>query len=264
METIKHGKQYMQAVFNQTLEQNEKIFVPYIMAGDGGIESLMPTLQQLDQAGATTIEIGIPFSDPVADGPTIQEAGKRARETGVTLHQILDKLAEERHSIKAPIIVMTYLNPIFQFGVDRFMEVAQSAGIDGLIIPDLPLEHESFIREAKEQHGLALIQLVSLTSSKERIKQIAEASEGFLYAVTVNGITGARQSFADDLATHFELLQTYSDVPVLAGFGISTPDHVKNMTKVADGVVVGSQIIQSLQANDTDHIHALINAKDNQ
>ncbi|MET3684334.1 tryptophan synthase alpha chain [Alkalibacillus flavidus] len=262
MPTMTHGKSYIDTKFNQTLEQGDHLFVPYIMAGDGGIDTLIPTLQRLDQAGASAIEIGIPFSDPVADGPTIQDAGIRARQSGVTLHAILDTLQTERHTIDAPIIAMTYLNPIVQYGVNQFMKDAQAAGIDGLIIPDLPLEHKSFIDDAKETYGLALIQLVSLTSSPERIKHIAEASEGFLYAVTVNGITGARDTFADDLADHFELLKTHSHVPVLAGFGISTPDHVRDMTQIADGVVVGSQIIKSIQANDFNHIQSLIDAKD--
>ncbi|WP_188207515.1 tryptophan synthase subunit alpha [Alkalibacillus aidingensis] len=262
MQTITHGKKYLQSNLKETLDKKEKIFIPYVMAGDGGLETLIPTLQRLDRAGATAIEVGIPFSDPVADGPTIQEAGKRARAAGVTLTSIIDILKQERASIQAPIIFMTYINPIFKYGIDRFMKDAQAAGVDGLIIPDLPLEQKILIDSALTNSGLALIQLVSLTSSKERMERIANASEGFLYAVTVNGITGARSEFNDHLENHFSYLKQVSNVPVLAGFGISTPDHVKQMASFSDGVVVGSKIIELLQQEDYQAINDMIEAKD--
>ncbi|GAA0451688.1 tryptophan synthase subunit alpha [Alkalibacillus silvisoli] len=257
-----HGKLYLEDVLTTTINKGEKVFIPYIMAGDGGLDHFIPTLQKLDQAGATAIEIGIPFSDPVADGPTIQEASKRAKEHGVTLQAIIDILKQERDTIKAPIIFMTYINPIYKYGIERLMKEVKEAGVDGLIIPDLPLEHLSLIEDARTKAGIALIQLVSLTSSRKRMKEIASASEGFLYAVTVNGITGARQSFNEDLQEHFNDLKSVSPTPVLAGFGISTKEHVKQMTSFSDGVIVGSQIIKLLQNDDMGEIKQLIEAKD--
>ncbi|MDV2582984.1 tryptophan synthase subunit alpha [Alkalibacillus haloalkaliphilus] len=262
MQTVTYGKDYLEATLNETINEGKKIFIPYIMAGDGGLDSFIPTLQKLDEAGATAIEVGIPFSDPVADGPTIQQAGKRAQDHGVTLPHIIDILKEERTKIQAPIIFMTYINPIYKYGVDQFMLDAKVAGVDGLIIPDLPLEQTNLIEKAREQANIAQIQLVSLTSSKERMKKIAAASQGFLYAVTVNGITGARQSFDDSLSEHFQHLKSVSSVPVLAGFGVSTPDHVKQLTQYSDGVIVGSKIINLLHEQNDKELKELIKAKD--
>lgn len=153
---------------------------------------------------------------------------------------------------------MTYINPIFKYGIENFIKDAQEAGVDGLIIPDLPFEQQVLISNHLNEAGIALIQLVSLTSSKKRIKQLAEASQGFTYAITVNGITGARSNFAKDLEAHLSQLQEFSSAPVLAGFGISSPEHVEQMGNMADGVIVGSKIIELLQDNDTDSIKRLI------
>ncbi|PKR77531.1 tryptophan synthase subunit alpha [Halalkalibacillus sediminis] len=251
----------MKEIFDKDLEQGNKLFIPYIMAGDGGIDQLLPTLEFLDQSGASAIELGIPFSDPVADGPTIQEAGKRALSEGVTLHQVIETLKSGREKIKAPIIFMTYINPIFKYGIESFVSDIVEAGVDGLIIPDLPLEQKELISESLDAHEVALIQLVSLTSSEERKKEIAQASQGFLYAITVNGITGARKNFEVDLQKHFQSLKEASKVPVLAGFGISTTDHVRDMSSIGDGVVVGSKIIDLLQKNERDEIQSLIDAR---
>ncbi|WP_035512510.1 tryptophan synthase subunit alpha [Halalkalibacillus halophilus] len=256
-----HGKEYLDTIFHNHLKQNKKLFVPYIMAGDGGMDQFIENLQFLDQAGASAIEVGIPFSDPVADGPTIQEAGKRALEDNVTLPAILAIIKEHRSTIQAPIIFMSYLNPILQYGLDIFMKDAKDAGIDGFIIPDLPFEQQSLIQPHLDENELALIQIVSLTSSTQRLQTIAEASQGFLYAVTVNGITGSRDTFESTLEQHFAQLKKYSNVPVLAGFGISTPEHVKQLSQYADGTVVGSKIIELLQTKDFQSIKELIQAK---
>ncbi|GEL77603.1 tryptophan synthase subunit alpha [Tenuibacillus multivorans] len=256
--TITNGREYLEATLNHTLKQGDKIFVPYIMAGDGGLNQLIPTLKGLSDAGASAIEVGIPFSDPVADGPTIQEAGKRALSQGVSLQAVMELLKTERHHIKAPIIFMTYINPIFKYGIDKFIDDACVAGVDGLIIPDLPFEQQHLITNKLDDVGIAFIQLVSLTSSDERKQQLTQASQGFTYAITVNGITGARKEHSQNLTTHFKQLKHSSNVPVLAGFGISTPEHVKQMSEIADGVIVGSKIIELLQHNDYDLIKRLI------
>ncbi|MGM8215501.1 tryptophan synthase subunit alpha [Bacillaceae bacterium W0354] len=261
MTTMIHGRAYLEKSLKNELQNNSKIFIPYVMAGDGGLEQLIPTLQRLEEAGVSAIELGIPFSDPAADGPTIQEAGIRALKEGVTLQAIIELLQAERNKINIPIIFMTYMNPIFKYGLSKFIRDAQLAGVDGLIIPDLPLEQNDLINKQLNEAGIALIQLVSLTSSEERMREIAQASQGFLYAITVNGITGARKDFNINLKNHLAKLKKVSDVPVLAGFGISTPDHVKEMCDSCDGVIVGSKIIELLQQKEYEAINQLVKAK---
>lgn len=262
MTTLMHGRSYIEKQFNETLQNGNKLFIPYIMAGDGGLENLIPTLQFLEKSGVSAIELGIPFSDPVADGPTIQEAGLRALNQGVNLRSIINLLKAERHKVNVPIIFMTYMNPIYKYGIQQFVQDAKEAGIDGLIIPDLPLEQKKLISDELDQVGIALVQLVSLTSSEERMKEIAEQSQGFLYAVTVNGITGTRDSFEEKLDQHLQKLKQFSPVPVLAGFGISTPEHVHDMSNKCDGVIVGSKIIQLLQNKDFVAIEQLVKAQE--
>ncbi|TFB21828.1 tryptophan synthase subunit alpha [Filobacillus milosensis] len=256
--TLTYGREYLETTLNHTIKKENKAFIPYIMAGDGGINQLIPTLKQLSEAGASAIELGIPFSDPVADGPTIQEAGKRALKENVSLRSVLEVLKSSRQQVSAPIIFMTYINPIFKYGINQFVKDAQIAGVDGLIIPDLPLEQQHIISDQLSEAGIALIQLVSLTSSKERIQELAEISQGFTYAITVNGITGTRNEVSQNLTDHFQQLKTHSNVPVLAGFGISRPEHVQQMCEIADGVIVGSKIIDLLQDDDINSIKRLI------
>lgn len=243
-----------------TKEKNEKAFVPYIMAGDGGLDGLMERIIFLESCGATAIEIGIPFSDPVADGPTIQAAGLRALKEGTTLRGVLETIKNLRPIVSIPLIVMTYMNPIYQYGVTSFIQDASNAGIDGCIIPDLPIEEEEIILPHLEMANIELIRLVTLTSSQERIKEIANKGRGFLYAVTVNGITGARANFNEHIGDYLKNIVALSSLPVLAGFGISNPSQVKEMGQFCDGVIVGSKIITLFQENKRDEIEKLIEA----
>ncbi|KGR80230.1 tryptophan synthase subunit alpha [Ureibacillus manganicus] len=242
----------------KTTANGDKAFVPYIMAGDGGLDKLQSTILKLQELGVTAIEVGIPFTDPVADGPTIERAGERALANGATLRKIIETLRSFAEQITVPLVAMTYLNPILAYGVEEFARDAKAAGIRGVIIPDMPLEESSVVHPPLKDEGIALVQLVSLASSPERIERLTKASEGFIYAVTVNGITGARQSFADELGEHFKMLQSSTDTPVLAGFGISTPDHVRNFGAICDGVIVGSKIVDSLANDDWATIEDLV------
>lgn len=242
------------------ISNGDKAFVPYIMAGDGGLNNLKPTILKFQQLGVATIEVGIPFTDPVADGPTIQRAGERALANGTTLAKVLNTLREFADELTIPLVVMTYLNPILAYGVEKFAEDAYAAGIRGVIIPDMPLEESDIVQPALRKANINLVQLVTLTSTKERIERLTRASEGFIYAVTVNGITGERSSFESSLEEHFKNLKSYTDLPVLAGFGISTPSHVQSFGSFCDGVIVGSKIVDSLHRNDWETIERLVKA----
>ncbi|WP_114571656.1 tryptophan synthase subunit alpha [Exiguobacterium flavidum] len=242
-------------------DRGEKAFIPYIMGGDGGLDKLGGILTFLEEAGATAIEIGVPFSDPVADGPVIQKAGQRALAEGTTLEGLLAQIERIRQDVHIPLILMTYLNPVLQLGVDHFFDACASAGVDGLIIPDLPLEQGRILFDGADRRGVALIQLASLTSPRERLEQIAQSSEGFLYAVTVNGTTGGRNTFSGDLEAHLKAIEAFSPVPVLAGFGISTPDHVREVSRHVSGVIVGSKIVELLEEGRRAEIELLVAAR---
>ncbi|WP_243355731.1 tryptophan synthase subunit alpha [Bacillus litorisediminis] len=254
------GKERIEAALQNVLSQGDKAFVPYIMAGDGGLNMLEKKLLFLQDNGATLIELGVPFSDPVADGPTIQAAGIRARSGGATLEKILNQLKSIRNHIHVPIVLMTYINPLLQFGIERLVKEASEAGVDGFIIPDVPIEEEDIIAPQLRRAGIALIQLVSVTSPIERIKRIVNQSDGFVYAVTVAGITGARKSLQSRLHQYLESVKKVSSLPVLAGFGISTPEHVRDTTQYCDGVVVGSKVIDLLQEGNQDELISLMKA----
>lgn len=240
--------------------RGDKAFVPYIMAGDGGLETIKKNILFLQEIGVTAIELGIPFSDPVADGPVIQEAGERALSKGVTLRTVLKELALFNDEVTVPLVIMTYLNPILCYGIDKFARDCRNSGISGLIVPDLPHEESGLLRNALAKSEIALIPLVSLTSPPERIEKITAAAEGFVYAVTVNGITGVRDGFGDNLADHLARLKAISPVPVLAGFGISTSDQVLSIGTLADGVIVGSAIVDAFHRNDLTAVKALVKA----
>jgi len=250
----------LQTAIESAIKSGDKAFVPYIMAGDGGLSILRETILRLQHLGVTAIEVGIPFTDPVADGPTIEKAGERALANGVNLRNVLAALKEFAHEVKIPLVAMTYLNPILAYGAAAFAQDAYEAGIRGLIVPDMPLEESSIIHTELSEKEISLIQLVSLTSPTERIAKLAAASEGFIYAVTVNGITGARSGFSNDLAPHFANLKSYSALPVLAGFGISTPEQVEAFGSFSDGVIVGSKIVDALAHNDWETIESLVKA----
>lgn len=232
------------------------VIVPYIMAGDGGLENLETKLQLLEASGATAIEVGVPFSDPVADGPVIQSAGLRALQDAVSLRAILDNLQNSR--VKLPLVIMSYINPIFKYGIKEFIQAIQTTPVKGLIVPDLPYEHRELISNLLADTDIALVPLVSLTSSEARMKEIASEAEGFIYAVTVNGITGQRQAFANTLETHFAQLKRVSPVPVLAGFGISTQAHVAHFHAICDGVVIGSKFVQLFHENKEQEVQKFL------
>lgn len=241
-------------------ENGEKAFVAYVMAGDGGLGRLKEQIQYLQEAGVTAIEIGIPFSDPVADGPTIEAAGNRALKEGVTLEKVLAEMASWSFEVEVPLLIMTYLNPVIKFGVERFVKQAKTAGVSGVIIPDLPYEHRQLVENYLKKESIALVQLVTLTTTEKRLDAILQAAEGFVYAVTVTGITGARDEMSNDVREFMRRVRDKSPVPVYAGFGISKVQHVDMLRDDVDGFIVGSAIVQAFYEDKIDDIKPLIEA----
>lgn len=252
------GKAKLEQALQAQLKAGRKLFIPYIMAGDGGLERLNDQITLLEEAGASAIELGIPFSDPVADGPTIQAAGLRALNNGTNVKKIFAKLSETAQSRTIPIVFMSYTNPIFKYGVEQFFADAEAAAVDGVIIPDLPMEEEALVQPAARKRGIALIQLAAMTSTEERIEKLAKRSEGFLYAVSVTGTTGARAKHADNVGSYLEKLKEISPVPVLAGFGVSNAESAQELGEHCDGVIVGSKIVSLLYEGETEAIKTLI------
>lgn len=242
---------------SEAFRNGKKVFIPYVMGGDGDLQE---QIRFLDEAGASIVEIGIPFSDPVADGPTIQRAGKRALENGTTVEGIFQALAEVRAEVQISFVLMTYLNPILAFGKERFTQRCIEAGVDGIIVPDLPYEEQDIIAPLLCDANIALIPLVTVTSPIERIEKITSESQGFVYAVTVAGVTGVRRDFTQELHTYLEKVKAHVQLPVVAGFGISKAEQIEDMTRVCDGVVVGSKVIELLENEKRDEIRELIAA----
>jgi len=252
------GRAHIEQSFADKKTSNQNLFVPYIMAGDGGLDILEERIHFLQDCGVAAIELGIPFSDPVADGPTVQAAGERALAGGTTLTGVLEMLRQTKETRTIPIILMTYLNPIYAYGIDQFAADCEASGVDGIIIPDIPLEEEPVISDALNRHDIAFIRLAALTSTKERLAEIARRSEGFLYAVSVTGTTGARTSHGNDVGSYLEMLKKHSQVPVLAGFGVSSPEQAKNLSAHCDGVIVGSKIVDLLHEGKVKDVRKLI------
>ena len=237
-----------------------KAFVAYIMAGDGGLGRLSEQVKYLQDAGVTAIEVGIPFSDPVADGPTIEAAGNRALKGGVTLEKVLLEMKSWDFKVAVPLIVMTYLNPVIKFGAERFAAECKKAGVSAVIIPDLPYEHQQLVKPYLDKEEITLVQLVTLTTMENRLDEILSGAEGFVYAVTVTGITGTRNELSEDVREFTKRVRAKSPVPVYAGFGISRQEHIDMLQGDVDGFIVGSAIVQAFHDNKIEEIVPLIDA----
>ncbi len=226
----------------------KKAFIPFITAGDQGIDATEKYIRTMAKAGASLIEIGIPFSDPVAEGPVIQAASERALSTGVTTDDIFDMVKRLRtgtEPLTIPLVFMTYLNPIYVYGVESFMTRCEEVGIQGVIVPDCPLEEKQELAHQAKAHGIAVISLIAPTS-EQRIEKIASQAEGFVYCVSSLGVTGMRSDIKTDLASIVQQIRQYTDVPVAVGFGISTPEQAKAMASLSDGAIVGSAIVKQI------------------
>ena len=231
--------------FARLKAEGKKAFVAYVMAGDPDYETSLEVLKGLPGAGVDIIELGIPFTDPMADGPTIQLAGQRALEGGMTLEKTLALATEFRkNDDTTPIVAMGYYNPIYNRGVDRFLEDAKAAGIDGLIVVDLPPEEDEELCIPAQRAGLNFIRLATPTTDDKRLPKVLQNTSGFVYYVSITGITGAAEAQASDVAPEVARIKAGSGLPVIVGFGVNSPEKAEAIASVADGTVVGSAIVK--------------------
>ena len=228
--------------------ENGKAFIPFITCGDPDLETTAAAVRAAAENGADLIELGIPFSDPTAEGPVIQGANLRALQGGITTDRIFAFVRELRRDVKVPMVFMTYANVVFSYGTERFVSRCSEAGIDGIILPDLPFEEKEEFAPACRSHGIDLISLIAPTS-ENRIAMIASEAEGFIYIVSSLGVTGTRDVISTDLASIVKAVRAVTDVPCAIGFGISTPEQAARMAALSDGAIVGSAIIRILEKN---------------
>jgi tryptophan synthase alpha chain len=228
---------------------NNKAFIPFITAGDPSLEITEQLIIKMEEAGADLIEIGIPFSDPVAEGIVIQQANERALKAGTTTDKIFQMVERIRKKTDVPLAFMTYINPIYTYGTERFLKNCNECGIDAIIVPDLPFEEKNEIKPFCNQYGAELISLIAPTS-QDRIKMIAKEADGFVYCVSSMGVTGVRSEIKTDLREMVKLVKEAQNIPCAIGFGISTPEQAKEMSKYADGVIVGSAIVKIIAEYD--------------
>jgi tryptophan synthase alpha chain len=223
--------------------QNGKAFIGFVTGGDPNIEKSKEFALEMIRAGADLVEIGIPFSDPIAEGPVIQEANIRALGNGATVEKMFTLVQDLRKETQVPLVFLTYLNPVFHYGYDAFFNKAGLYGLDGIIIPDLPFEAQAEIREAASKYGVDIISLIAPTS-EARVKEIAANASGYIYLVSSMGVTGVRSEITTDLDSIVKTIRSVTKVPVAIGFGIHTPDQAARMAQLADGVIVGSAIVK--------------------
>ena len=225
-------------------QQNRKAFVPFVTAGDPDMEFTRAALLALDRAGAAVCEVGVPYSDPIADGPVIQASYTRALTAGFHVDTMFSALADLKSQMSAPRVTMVSYSIVHRYGIESYVDRAQASSISGCIIPDLPVEESADVATLCRERDLSLIQLITPTTSDRRAAQIVAESTGFIYCVSVTGITGERSRIPDDLVDRIEWIRRHTDTPICVGFGISAPDHVRQIAPLADGVIVGSAFVK--------------------
>jgi tryptophan synthase alpha chain len=235
--------------FAQLRQRGEKALIAYVMAGDPSLQETEQLVVELEQAGADIIELGVPFSDPIADGPVIQQAAERALRSGTSLRTILPMVTSLRVRTQIPLVLMAYYNSIHAFGPERFCREAAQAGVDGLIMPDMPPDEAGPLKGPAAAAGLPLIFLLAPTSTAERRTFVARQSQGFVYYVSLTGITGAKLPNLADVGKNVEKIRKVTRVPVAVGFGVATPEDAAKVAAIADGVIVGSAIVKLIAAH---------------
>ena len=238
----------LESVFKQI---NHKALIAYVTVGYPNIEATLKVVPLLADCGCDIVELGIPFSDPMADGATIQHASFKALENGVNTARCMDIAKKLNKNTNVPLVFMTYYNPVYQYGLKKFCSDCVAAGIDGLIIPELPPEEGDELGNLASKSGVDIIYLLAPTSAEERIKLVARKSRGFIYLVSIAGVTGTRSELPPDLGKFILKVKQFAKLPVCVGFGISTPKQAAQVAKTADGVIIGSKLIQLLETDDT-------------
>lgn len=243
-----NGVEYISAVFEKLQTQKRAALMPYFTIGYPNIDVSLDIIETIGNSGADLIEIGIPFSDPLADGPTIQHSAQVALSNGVNLACCLKLVTQLRQrGVKQPLLLMGYINPILSYGIERFVQDAVLAGADGFIVPDLPPEEAEVLEDACRKQGCALVYLLAPTSTPERIRLVAERSSGFIYLVSVTGVTGARQEIPIDLMSFVSRVRAATNLPLAVGFGIANEQHAVKIGGLADGVIIGSALINAAE-----------------
>lgn len=244
----------IEAKFKQLKKAKKKAFIVFMTAGDPSLALNEALIPEMEKSGVDIIELGIPFSDPVADGPVIQASSLRSLKKGTTLKKTLDLVARVRRHTQIPIVFMTYLNPIWRYGFEKFMQDAKKCGVDGLIVPELPPDEEETFAKHMNSAGLDLVYLLAPTSSEKRIRLVSQKSKGFIYYVSVAGVTGAQKSLPSTISAQVKHIKRRTKLPLCIGFGISTPEQALAMAKLGDGIIVGSAVVKTL--NDHKSISA--------
>ncbi len=248
--------------FNTLKIKKKKAFIPYIMAGYPSLESTKNVVLLFEECGADIVELGVPFTDPLADGPVIQRVSEKALFGGITLRKVIAFVRDLRGSTHMPLVLMTYYNPVFKYGEEMFVKDAKDAGVDGVIIPDLPPDEAGNLIRFSKKTALDTIFLLAPTSTPDRIRKVSKASRGFIYYVSVTGITGSRLFLDGSLEMFISEIRKYTDKPIAVGFGVSTPDEASSVSKVSDGVIVGSAIVKRLHESHDDLKRYLVNLRE--
>ncbi|KGX93992.1 tryptophan synthase subunit alpha [Pontibacillus halophilus JSM 076056 = DSM 19796] len=237
-----------ETTFQQRLKKTENLFIPFIMGGDPHPDVTVELAYRLQQSGADVLELGVPYSDPLADGPTIQEAAARAIEQGMNLTSAIRLVPKMRErGLEIPVVIFTYYNPVMQYGLERLFKELGENGADALLIPDIPYEESEELRKLSNEYGIELISLVA-PNSEDRVMRIAEQARGFLYCVSSLGVTGERATIQPNIEDFLNRVKSYSSVPVAVGFGVSTNDQVRLLNQYCDGVIIGSKIVKLIEA----------------
>ncbi len=235
--------------FARLQAMHQRALIPFLVAGDPDLATTAQAIEVLTAAGADLLELGVPFSDPIADGPINQRAAQRALAGGVTISSVLNLARQLRGRHALPVVLLSYYNPILQYGLPRFCQDAVASGVDGLVIPDLPADEGDELVTAARAVGLDTIFLLAPTSTTERIRLVADRSSGFIYCVSITGVTGVRDALAGDLAALVQRIRAATTLPICVGFGVSTPEQAREAAEIADGVIVGSALVSVLESS---------------
>jgi len=236
--------------FKQLKEKNKKALITFVTAGDPNFDATLQFIETMEEAGADIIELGVPFSDPLAEGPVIQAASERALKNGTKIDNVFAIVSKAREKTEIPLILLIYFNCIFKYGVNNFFKKCRESGVDGIIVPDLPFEEKEEINETAQEFGITVITLLAPTS-KERMERIAKEAKGFVYCVSSLGVTGVRETFHKNLAEFVNEIHKYTDIPRAIGFGISTSEQVREIGRFCEGVIVGSAIVKRIGEADS-------------